>query len=204
VSEQSSEPFDSNLIRQAGQLWERATHSPFLEGIRDGTLPKEAFHRWLIQDYHFVKAFLRFLGALLLRSDRPQQPLLVEGIVALDHELAWFEKQVQARGLDLKSPVHPFCQRYNDFMLRAVHEESLSGLYAMLYSLEACYLAAWSSLKPEGPYQEFVERWSDPRFRDYVIKLRSLAENQTDAPSQGLVDQCLRYEEDFWTMAMSG
>jgi thiaminase len=61
MSEQSFGPFDSNLIRQAGQLWEKATHSPFLEGICDGTLSKEVFNRWLVQDYHFVTAFLRFV-----------------------------------------------------------------------------------------------------------------------------------------------
>jgi thiaminase len=204
MSEQSFGPFDSNLIRQAGQLWEKATHSSFLEGICDGTLSKEVFNRWLVQDYHFVTAFLRFVSVLLSRSDRPQQSVLVQGIVALDEELVWFEKHAEARGLDLESPVHPVCRRYNDMMLRAVHEESLSGLYAMLYGIEACYLAAWSSLKPEGSHQEFIERWSHPRFRDYVVKLRRLTESQTDATCQGLFDQCLRYEKDFWSMAMNG
>jgi thiaminase len=132
MAEQDSAPFDSDLIREAGQLWEKATHSAFLEAIGDGSLPEEAFHRWLIQDYHFARAFLRFLAVLLSRSASSQRPVLVRGIVALDDELEWFEKQAQARGLGLGSPLHPVCRRYNDFMLRAVYEESLPGLYAML------------------------------------------------------------------------
>ncbi len=40
----------------------------------------QTFHRWLVQDYHFVTCFLRFVSALLSRSERTEQPLLVQGI----------------------------------------------------------------------------------------------------------------------------
>ena len=90
MSERDTESFNSTFIQEAGDLWQRATHSPFLDGVRKGTLPKEAFNRWLIQDYHFVSAFLRFVAALLARSERAAQPLLVQGVSALDDELAWY------------------------------------------------------------------------------------------------------------------
>ncbi len=204
MSVQSSEAFDSHLVREAGDLWEKATHSPFLDGVRDGVLPQEAFHRWLVQDYHFVTAFLRFVGGVLLGSGRPQQTVLVHGITALGDELVWFEEHADLRGLELGSPLHPVCRRYNDFMLRAVHEESLPGLYSMLYGIEVSYYAAWSSLEPRGPYQEFIERWSHSAFRDYVIRLKSLAESETDATSQRLFNDVLRHEEVFWSMTTNG
>ena len=70
------------------------THSPFLKGICDGTLSKEVFNRWLVQDCYFVTAVLRFVSVLLSRSDRHQQSVLTQGMVALDDELVWFRPEV--------------------------------------------------------------------------------------------------------------
>jgi thiaminase len=201
---QPSEALDSDLVRRAGDLWRKGTRSPFLEGVRDGSLPEEAFHRWLVQDYHFVNAFMRFAAVLLSRSDRARQALLVRGIAALDDELGWFEGHAAARGLDLDGPLLPTCRRYNDFMLRIVHDESVASLYAALYGIEVSYYAGWSGLAPEGPYREFIERWSNPEFGDYVTGLRELAESNVDSGSQALFDEVLRHEEAFWTMTMGG
>jgi thiaminase/transcriptional activator TenA len=201
---QRSEAFDSDLVRQAGELWERGTQSPFLEGVRDGSLSEQAFQRWLVQDYHFVTAFMRFVATLLSRSERDCQALLVQGIGALDDELRWFEGHAAARGLGLDGPLLPTCRRYNDFMLRIVHEESVGSLYAVLYGIEVSYYAGWSNLTPEGPYQEFIERWSNPEFGAYVAGLRELADGHIDARSQPLFDEVLRHEEAFWTMTLGG
>ena len=43
--------FDNSLlVRRAGTLWQEATAAAFLDAIGDGTLPPEAFNRWLVQD----------------------------------------------------------------------------------------------------------------------------------------------------------
>lgn len=204
MTERNPEAFDSRFIEESGELWERAIHSPFLDWVSDGTLLKEAFDRWLAQDYHFVSAFFRFVAALLSRSERAAQPLLVQGVSVLDGELAWFEGHARARGLELGGPPHPVCQRYNHFMLRAAHEESPRGLYALLYGVEVSYCAAWSAIEPRGPYREFIERWSSPGFSEYVAELKHLCERRTDASSQRLFSEVLRHEEAFWTMSMSG
>ncbi len=47
------------LIQSEAELWHEATHHRFLDGVREGTLPPEAFARWLAQDYHFAVALIR-------------------------------------------------------------------------------------------------------------------------------------------------
>jgi thiaminase/transcriptional activator TenA len=192
------------LVRAAGELWGAATSSPFLDGAQDGSLPREAFERWLVQDYHFAVALTAFEGVLVSRSCRPAQSTIISGLAAMDAELAWFEEHSGRRKLDLQAPIHPVCQRYRDFLLRAAHGESVAGLYAVLYGVELSYFAAWSALRPEGPHAEFIERWSNPAFRDYVVKLRGLAEDASDASSQPLFNEVLRHERDFWAMTWSG
>jgi thiaminase len=48
------------LVQNAGPLWDEATHAPFLEALAAGTLPVEAFRRWLAQDYLFAKDLTAF------------------------------------------------------------------------------------------------------------------------------------------------
>lgn len=39
---------DNLLVRGAAELWEEAVRPPFLRRLEDGTLPAEAFARWLV------------------------------------------------------------------------------------------------------------------------------------------------------------
>lgn len=39
--------------------WQAYTHHPFVEGMRDGTLPRAAFLTYLVQDYRFLVHFSR-------------------------------------------------------------------------------------------------------------------------------------------------
>jgi thiaminase len=44
------------LMRSHTATWQGATVHPFLEGVRDGSLPEHSFDRWLAQDYLFAQA----------------------------------------------------------------------------------------------------------------------------------------------------
>ena len=46
---------DHVLVRNAGPLWDEATHYPFLDALAAGSLVEDAFRRWLAQDYLFSK-----------------------------------------------------------------------------------------------------------------------------------------------------
>ena len=79
------------LIQNAGPLWDEATRAPFLEALAAGTLPVEAFRRWLAQDYLFAKDPTAFQSILLAKIPRDCHKTLVGGLGALDKELEWFE-----------------------------------------------------------------------------------------------------------------
>ena len=97
----------SRLAAGSGDLWKPGTSARFLDAVGDGTLPEEAFNRWLVQDYIFVQGFTRFLAIAASRVARPDQSAMIGGLAALDAELAWFEEHGQTRGLDLGAEAHP-------------------------------------------------------------------------------------------------
>ena len=64
--------FDNSLlVLRAGTLWQEATAAAFLDAIGDGTLPPEAFNRWLVQDYHFADALSSFQGIAATKDPAP-------------------------------------------------------------------------------------------------------------------------------------
>lgn len=192
------------LVRGAGSLWSEATRSPFLDALGTGKLPWEAFRRWLAQDYLFAKALMAFQAILIAKVPRDCHKPLIEGLMALDSELDWFEAHAARLKLDLDSPPHPACRRYADFLIRCAYDEPYPVLLAILLGVEGSYLAAWSAFSPSGPYAEFIDRWSSAGFSAYVSALGALAERHPHEVSQKYFNEVLGYERDFWTMSWEG
>lgn len=194
----------SHLVLRAGTRWKDATTAAFLDAINDSTLPPEAFNRWLVQDYHFADTLTSFQAIASAKTPRQSRKSLIAGLGALDAEMDWFEAQASARGLEFNVPVHEGCRRYCDFLIQAAYREPYPVLLAILFGVEASYLAAWSRLLPKGPYAEFIDRWSNPRFADYVESLRVLAEGNLHKSSQRYFNDVLAHEREFWRMTWEG
>lgn len=194
----------SFLIRDAGPLWREATTSPFLDAIACGTLPPEAFRRWLSQDYLFAKGLLAFQAIVLAKSPRDCHGPLVSGLTALDSELGWFETHAARLLISLEIEPHRTCRTYTDFLMRSAYSLPYSTLLAILFGVEVSYLAAWSALEPTGGYAEFIERWSSQPFANYVASLGELAERHRHENAQAPFNTVLAHERDFWRMSWEG
>ena len=194
----------SPLVEQAGELWRAATHAQFLSAIGEGTLPHDAFQRWLVQDYLFARGLTTFQAIAAAKTPRPAQKLLIAGLAAMDQELDWFEERAAKVNLSLDVPTHPVCRRYVDFLIASAYTRPFKVLLAILYGVEASYLVAWSSLEPTGPYAEFIDRWSNTSFAEYVRGLLQLTECHEHADRQESFNEVLRHERDFWRMTWEG
>jgi len=195
---------NSTLIRHAGQHWHEATTAKFLDSVRDGTLPREALERWLVQDYHFADALTSFQSITLARTPRKLRGPLLSGLNALDAEMDWFESLARERRLDLGVSLHPVCRAYADFLLRVAYTEPYPVLLTTLFGVEASYLTAWSKLRPQGPHAELIERWSNDRFGAYVKSLLELTEAHPHESNQAFFNEVLAHERGFWTMSWGG
>lgn len=194
----------SPLVLDAGQGWREGTSAEFLTAIGNGSLPNEAFHRWLVQDYAFAKGLMEFQAIAIAKTPRPAQKVLIAGLGALDAELDWFEQKADRYELDLAAETHPTCRRYVDYLVASAYTKPFDELLAILYGVEAAYLCAWSSLPARGPYAEFVERWSNPMFVEYVAALLRICDTRPSENQQRQFDEVLRHERDFWRMTWTG
>jgi formylaminopyrimidine deformylase / aminopyrimidine aminohydrolase len=196
----------ADLPARHADAWRRATRHPFLDAVRDGTLPPAAFDTWLVQDAHFVAGLLRFQARLLARAPRPAQAVLAGGCVALVAELDWFTRVAADRGLDLDAPQLPATIAYGDLLYRLDAADVGTALTA-LWTIERSYLDAWSAALPGAEqYREFVEHWTVPGFASYVAGLETAADRAaTDAAGAGddaVFLEVVAAETAFWQTAV--
>jgi thiaminase len=193
------------LIERCASEWRAATQHPFLDAVRTGTLPMEAFERWLVQDYLFVADLLRFQARLLSRAPRRSQAVLAGGLVALEAELTWFEQHAARRELSLDVQRQSAAAAYRAFFDRIVDSEFAIGVTA-LWALERAYLDAWTTARPgAAAFAEFVAHWTTPEFATYVTGLAQAADtalasadtNQKELAEAAFVE-VTRLEYDFW------
>ena len=186
------------LLRGHEEAWFRATRHPFLERVREGTLPEDAFVAWLVQDRLFVGDLLCFQARLLARAPRRAQRVVAAGALALVDELAWFDDHGKRLGLDLDAERLPATRAYRA-LLERLEGEPFEAAITALWALERVYLDAWSFAAPAAPpYDAFVEHWTTPEFRAYVEELEALAD-----PSHGdVVAAVLEAEVAFWETAL--
>lgn len=187
--------------------WRAATHHPFLDGVRDGSLSDAAFNRWLEQDRLFVETLARAWARLLVTAPAADLALLSEGIGAFVAELHWLEEVAVARRLTGPAEPLPATTAYQAHLLRVAREPFPIALTAM-WAVEAAYLDAWRTARPGAPeYRAFVEHWTDDGFSSFVDGLELAADRALAAQPAAVLDaafDALRltadHEAAFWAM----
>jgi formylaminopyrimidine deformylase / aminopyrimidine aminohydrolase len=201
----------SNMARADEASWAAASTSPFLDGVRDGTLPDVAFDRWLEQDRLFLVALTRAWARVIAGGAAPVSdlPLLAGGVSGFVAEIEWFDDVASTRGLDLGATELPAAAAYNAWLLEVAQEPYAVAL-AAFWAVEAAYLEAWTTAAPGAdPYRSFVEHWTSPEFAAFVSAVegacdRALAVASDDevAAAADAVRTTLRHERAFWDLTL--
>lgn len=193
-------------------LWDRITAHPFVRAAADGTLPREAFDRWVVEDHYFVVGFRRFLGRLLeLAPDEPARDVLAGGLAAITPELELFRREAADRGLDLDAEPCPTNLGYTAYCQAAPADGFAVGL-TVLYGAEQAYHDAWAAVRAEAgersPYWAFIDNWSGQAFADYVTDLAALLDRVTsgapDAACRRAFSRVVSLELRFWDAVHAG
>ncbi|KAJ5861391.1 heme oxygenase-like multi-helical [Penicillium soppii] len=110
-------PLTAYLLASTPDALTRATTHPFLAAAGRGTLPKPLLSQWLSQDRLYAQSYIRYIGLLLAKIRLPaqnsstavKQPtseqkainVLIDALVNIRTELAFFEKTAEDHALDL-------------------------------------------------------------------------------------------------------
>ena len=172
------------LITQ--KLWERnynlaslSLNTKFVQGIKNGDLPKTKFQEYLAQDYFFLESFARAYGLAVSKSRNKKNiktlSVLLSGV---SEELILHETYAKEWDIDLTTNlIGPATKKYTDFL----EEVSLNlSFIEIMSAMTPCMrLYSWLGKKllnmiSHNPYKEWILTYSDESFDNLAKSLENL------------------------------
>ena len=172
------------LITQ--KLWERnynlaslSLNTKFVQGIKNGDLPKTKFQEYLAQDYFFLESFARAYGLAVSKSRNKKNiktlSVLLSGV---SEELILHETYAKEWDIDLTTNlIGPATKKYTDFL----EEVSLNlSLIEIMSAMTPCMrLYSWLGKKllnmiSDNPYKDWILTYSNESFDNLAKSLKNL------------------------------
>ena len=211
------------LLLAAKDIWQQYNQHPFVLGIQNGTLDKEKFRYYMIQDYLYLEDYAKTfaVGVAKAKSLRIAN-LFAKYIPVMNGELNVHEGYLARLGVSQEeidsTPRSLDNLSYTSYMLRVAYEECEAEILAAVLSCAYSYEVIAKKIVENNPASvndEFYGDWikgyiSDSYAEENVIlleELNRLTENYTEQQVQHLIDifvACSRYELAFWEMSWTG
>jgi len=220
-------PLYAALKAECPENWRAYVEHGFVQGMRDGTLPRRAFHAYLKQDYLFLIHFSRAWAMAVVKSDRVGEMRAAAAVVhaLIDEEMRLHVEVCAGIGIseaDLAAlPEEPECLAYTRFVIDAGLRGDLLDLLAALMPCVLGYgeigrsLAASLTPGSNHPYRDWIEAYSGAEYDEASRKAAHLLETVAarligpDIPSSPrwpdlcrLFATATRLEGDFWSMGL--
>lgn len=208
------------LLAATTDIWKAYNEHPFVLGIQNGTLDKDKFRYYMIQDYLYLEDYAKTfaVGVAKAKSLRIAN-LFAKYIPVMNGELNVHEGYLARLGVTQEeidsTPRSLDNLSYTSYMLRVAYEEGEAEILAAILSCAYSYeIIAKNIVKnnPSSIYDDFYGDWikgyiSDGYAEENAIlleELNRLTANYADQQLQHLADifvACSRYELAFWEMS---
>jgi thiaminase/transcriptional activator TenA len=140
---------------------------PFIIGLTDGSLPKEKFRYFILQDARYLHSFARALSSVGGRAPTPTDTALFAGraarAVAVERTL--HEGLLMEMGLDeravAETELSPTTLAYTSYLLSTVHGGSFVDGLSVVLPCYWIYFEVGKTLSERGSPDPLYQRWID-------------------------------------------
>jgi thiaminase/transcriptional activator TenA len=211
------ERFSDELWRSAVGICEAIFQHPFVRGLADGSLPRDRFLFYVIQDSLYLTEYARALSIAAAKA--PDGPAIAtfnrHATSALEVEMQLHEQFFQEYGLApaevRKTPMAPTNLAYTRYLLGVAYERAFDEIVAALLP---CYWIYWEVGKalaargsPAPLYHRWIDAYAADSFGSLVTIVRELTDRAAEATSESSRERMRehflttsRYEWMFWDM----
>ncbi|MFC6707495.1 thiaminase II [Flexivirga alba] len=190
----------------------------FLRGLSDGTLPREAFGYFVIQDTLYLGEYARALALLAAKAPSGAAgTLAAHAGSAIATELGLHPALLEQAGLDPAllhtTPKSPATTAYTSYLLsvcaqRPFHE-GLAAVLPCYWIYQQVGMALATSGSSDPVYERWIESYAAPDFARSVAEMlqvvddtvRELSDRQATDMAEH-VEIATRYEWMFWDAAV--
>ncbi|MED4012670.1 thiaminase II [Priestia aryabhattai] len=211
--------FSERLYEKLQPIWRQNHNHPFVQGMGDGTLEKEKFRFYMIQDYLYLIDYAKLFAIGAMKATDLQTMGKFAALLdsTLNEEMSLHREyakkfEISEKELEKAQP-SPTTLAYTHYMLHVGQSGTLAELVAALLP---CMWSYWEigkelSEKPGANnefYREWIEMYSSEEFGElatWCIDLfDSLTEDKSEVELEKLEEIFLnttRFEYMFWDMA---
>jgi thiaminase/transcriptional activator TenA len=209
--------FTDRLWQSIAPIYATILRHPFLRGLTDGSLARDAFQFYVIQDAHYLRDFARALSIAAARAPREDWIIMLNehAAGALRVERSLHETFFREFGLSEKDvaavPLAPTNLAYTSYLLAVAYA---GPFHEALAALLPCYWIYWEvgkELERAGSRDPLFSRWiATYASEEFGSIVRAVLE-ATNATAASLTEEgraamgrhfvtTSRYEWMFWDM----
>lgn len=211
-------PFTDHMWVEIAPIYEAILALPFNRELAAGTLGRERFLFYMIQDAHYLGAFARALAMAAAKAETPEAQIKLAGSAkdAILVERALHEGFFREFGVSAEqfaaTPPSPTCSGYSDFLLATSFRHPFAVAVAALLPCFQIYYEVGKRLHavaaPANPYRRWIDTYQDEAFGDSVREVLALTDAAHKAASaverelmRAAYLKAVRYEWMFWDSA---
>ncbi|MGB3573696.1 MAG: TenA family protein [Phormidesmis sp.] len=200
----------SSQLWQANQdLTNASLQSPFVQGIGDGSLPKEKFAYYVGQDAFFLEAFARAYSIAAAKApDWKSFQIFHELANGVLQELNLHQGYAKSWNVDIKSVTPSSTTRqYTDFLLATAWSQPVGVTAVAMSPCMRLYAHLGQALakggNPSHQYQDWIATYSSDEFEPLAQQLEALVDQlSTDtATTRSTYRYAMVCEKDFFQAA---
>ena len=191
---------------------------PFVTGLTDGSLPREAFRHYIVQDAHYLRGYARTLALCGARAQEPRDTVMfgahAGGAIAAEQGLhaALLGDLGLTADAAAAAPVAPTTRAYLSYLLAPAHGGSFAEAVAVVLPCYWIYARVGEELleagSPDPLYARWIAMYGSEEFQavvDAVLELTDRVGAAASLRELALMREHMivtsRYEWMFWDAA---
>ncbi len=215
----------TSAIQTTDDVWHAYTHHSFVKKLDEGSLPREAYLHYLVQDYVFLVHFSRAWALAVVKSETLSEMKLASATVdaLVNIEMQHHVDICASYGIDEQELFDAVEEPENIAYTRYVLDAGLSGdLVDLLAALAPCIFGYGEigtrlakQTAEDNPYAEWIETYASDSYQQVCSEVgelidtaleRRIGTNFQDAARwERLTERFIiasKLEAGFWSMAL--
>ena len=213
--------FTDILFEDVRELWEKYLEHPFVKEIGEGTLEKEKFKNYLVQDYLYLKEYAKVFAMGLVKAESLSDMNLYYGSIngILEDETEVHTNYLKYFGIDqdkvFDNRKEMTTESYTSYMLGIGLKGDLKEIAMTILPCAWSYQFIGRSLYEKHKdtldnnfYKPWIEEYSSVEFEEgsevWKNHINDLCKDISEKEAENLRDIFMKsslYEMDFWDMA---
>jgi len=185
--------FSRDAWARNADLYEKIRTMPFNRDLAAGTLRRDRFQQYIIQDGHYLIAYARALAVAGAKADTTdgiiqfsagaQTALLVERAL---HETYYARFGVDQATFE-RTPLSPTCDHYCSFLVSLAYADPypvvLAGILPCFWVYAEIGKDILANAAPDNPYQDWIDTYAGQEFEDAVRAAIAATDRAADQSS---------------------